>query len=62
MNTVRVIDNNTHEVIAMEQTFDTTKAMVIIVDRMKRKYTNGTVEFYYGEPNGKPITTERTFH
>lgn len=62
MMTIRVIDNNNKKVIKEEKVDNMTYAMVVVVDRFRRIYNNVTIEEYYGKPNGKPISTIRSFH
>lgn len=58
---IRVIDNNTKEIIREEK--DTiTHGITITVDKFRRMYNNVTIEQWYGEPKGKPFSSIRSFH
>lgn len=61
---IRVVDNNTKEVLAQANTNKFAEAMVHYIDGYRRKYTDAKVEWYYSETaeGNKPVSTYKTFH
>lgn len=59
---VQAIDNKTNKVLETVKTNDWAKMYTKYIDGFRKKYTDATIEVFYGEPKGKPTTTCKTFH
>lgn len=61
--TIAVRDKNTNKVITKANTNDWSQMYVTYIDEYRRKYTNATIEVYYGKDiSGKPTSKYNTFH
>jgi len=57
----RVVDNKTKEVKAVNET-TFTDWYAVDRQKMRKRYTDCTVELYYGKIDGNPASTIKTFH